>query len=158
MWTLDLSPFLLLKPPAFVFTPLLFIYCHDFLLFSIILYYFLHTYTSKPVHMLSFFKNCLILLMFSCISLILFGNRNKWREVHEIKPCALVQLCFTGFMQFFFFLFKLQFFSHVFFCGSSVFKALATGLHVGQLRWLGSPWARIRGADPEFWLSSVGWI
>lgn len=50
----------------------------------------------------------------------------------------------------FFVLFKLQIFSHVFFCGSSVFKALATGLHVGRLRWLGSPWARIRAADPEF--------
>lgn len=55
-WTLDLSPLLLYKPPSFVFTPLLFIYCHDFLLFSIILYcFFTHTYTSKPVHMLFFF-------------------------------------------------------------------------------------------------------
>lgn len=48
-----------------------------------------------------------------------------------------------------FFQLKPQIFSHVF-CGSSVLKALATGLHVGRLRWLGSPWPRIRGADPEF--------
>lgn len=94
--------------------------------------------------------------MFSCIALILFGNRNKWREVHEIKPCALLQLGFTGFVQFFF-CWNLRF-SAMFFCGSSVLKALATGLHVGRLRWLDSLWARIRGADPEFWSSSVGWI
>lgn len=94
--------------------------------------------------------------MFYCVSLILFGNRNKWREVHEIKPCALLQLRFTGFVQFFF-CSNLRF-SAMFFCGSSVLKALATGLHVGRQRWLGSPWARIRGADPEFWSRSVGWI
>lgn len=85
-----------------------------------IFYYFLSYCIIFYTHILLnlyicclFFKNCLILLMFSCVSLILFGNRNKWREVHEIKPCALLQLGFTGFVQFFFLL-KLQIFSHVF--------------------------------------------
>lgn len=127
MWTLDLTLFFLWKPLAFVFTPLLFIYCRDFVLFSIILYYFLHTYTSKPVHMLFFFLSFFFKLPHSFDVLARFINF-IWEYKSRSPGERSFMNCFspTWFYWFHSVLFPLkpQIFSHVC-CGSSVFKSLS---------------------------------
>lgn len=120
--------------------------------YHIVFFFYTNTYTSKPVHMLLvFFLNCLILLMFSRILLILFGNQKKSRrdELHEFNPTLFPSLVLLFSCSFFCWSLR---FSDTFFCGSSVLKALATGLHVGRLRCFSLPRARIRSADPQLWM------
>lgn len=74
------QPPLPLYKPTFINLVILFLFLSPCVIYCAMTFYyflcycivFLHTYPYKHVHMLCFFLNCLILLMFPIVSLLLF--------------------------------------------------------------------------------------